>query len=127
MTTKQQARAISGVEISGKGTRRSDGAMLYGATSSSEPGRLHLIVWEERQQAWLCDCAGYAFRHHCRHVDALRFHLAAQRQAQAEPISPEDRFSLTEKGKVALAEHRAQAERREQSMLRQRPAFSLLK
>jgi hypothetical protein len=127
MTSQQTARAISGVEISGKGTRKSDGATLYGATSSSEPGRLHLIVWEERQQAWVCDCAGYAFRGHCQHVDAFRVHLAAQHAASVEPVDPEDRFSLTEKGAVALAEYRAQRELREQSMPRQRGAFSILK
>jgi hypothetical protein len=116
------ARAISGVEISGKGTRKGDGATLYGATSASEPNRLHLIVWEASQEAWTCDCAGYAFRHHCRHVDALCFHLAAEHVALVEPVSSEDRWSLTEKGAVALAEHRT---RRESSMRRGPAAFSL--
>jgi hypothetical protein len=127
MTTKQQARAITAVEISGKGTRKNDGATVYGATSASGPGRLHLIVWEERQQAWVCDCAGYAFRKHCRHVDALRFHLAAQHAAEVEPVSADDRWSLTEKGAVALAQYRAERERREMSLPRQRDAFSILK
>lgn len=123
----QTARAISGVEIGGKGTRKSDGASLFGATSSSEPGRLHLIVWEQDSEAWECDCAGYAFRHHCRHVEALRVHLAAQRLAVVESVAPDDRWSLTEKGAIVLAQHRAQSAKREQSRRQGPRAFSLLK
>lgn len=90
--------ARMGVEVVAKGTRKSDGATLYGVTSASELGRLHLVVWNEAAQKWECDCAGFAWRSRCRHVRAV-----ADRQ---------------------IAE---QAMRRDSSMLRQPPAFSILK
>jgi hypothetical protein len=53
------ARTLAPVEVTGKGTRKSDGAPLYGCTSASEPGKLHVVVWEQAQTAWVCDCPHY--------------------------------------------------------------------
>lgn len=81
MTTTKAARVNPGtpVVIAGKGIVKATGAPVYGATSASEPGRLHLIVWEADRHMWACDCARWHWRHSCRHVAALNVRLARER------------------------------------------------
>jgi hypothetical protein len=70
----------SPVLIAGKGTRKSDGAPLYGVTSASEPGKLHIVVWEAAQSVWVCDCPRYQWRRTCRHVDAVKARISIERE-----------------------------------------------
>lgn len=113
----RDARAISGVQIVGQGHIKATGAVCYGATSASEVDTLHLIAWNEQASEWQCDCAGYAFRHKCRHVDALAVRLACEK------------WRLTEKGQAVLEAERAleEARKRVQSMRRGPAAFSILR
>lgn len=92
----QHAQAIRrSVEIVGRGTVKATGLPIYGATSASEPNRLHLIVWSPTAHEWECDCARWAYHRQCRHVDALNERLATER------------VSLTAKGRAVLAAQRA--------------------
>lgn len=89
-------KQVAPVEIVGKGIVKATGAPVYGATSASEPNRLHLIIWSPTAHQWDCDCAQWAYRHRCRHVDALNACLAGER------------VGLTDKGREYLAAHRAE-------------------
>lgn len=82
MIAKRVARPVSPVEIVGKGTVKTTGAVCFGATSASEPNRLHLLIWDGAAHEFSCDCVSYAYRHRCRHVAALNVRLAAEREAE---------------------------------------------
>lgn len=120
------------IEIVGHGKVRKTGQPVYAATSASEPGRVHLIVWTP--VGWECDCAAFRFRRgaSCSHVRALSARLADElRRREAEvaaaKIGPDDTFTLTAKGRAALAEWRKEKEVRETSSRRGPAAFSLMK
>jgi hypothetical protein len=128
--TEQQKTALAkaperartnGLEIMGHGTMKLDGARFLAVNSASRPNVWHVVVIREGRLE--CDCEASKYGRICQHRALAHEVLKAERDA----VIASERWALTEKGKVALAEHRAQAERREQSMLRQRPAFSLLK
>jgi hypothetical protein len=115
--TARAVKAISPVEIVGKGTRKSDHAPVYAATSASELGKFHLIAWTA--QGWECECAAFVWRKRCSHVRALSARLAVelrQRDAAvaAAQIGPDDAFSITATGRAALAEWRARKEQEAQ-------------
>lgn len=131
MGTKQ----VRPVEIVGHGKVKATWQPVYAATSASEPGRVHLIVWTP--VGWECDCAAFKFRRgaSCSHVRALSARLAEQlRRRDAEvaaaQFGPNDTFTLTDKGRAALAEWRKRKEeqaKRETSPRRGPASFSILK
>jgi hypothetical protein len=49
-------KQVAPVEIVGKGIVKATGAPVYGATSASEPNRLHLTIWSPTAHQWDCDC-----------------------------------------------------------------------
>ena len=106
-----KASVISPVEIVGKGIVKATGAPVYGATSASEPSRLHLIIWSPTAHEWECDCPRWAYRRRCRHVEALNARLANERVGM-----------VTAKGRAALASYH-----RDTSPRRGPAAFSLLR
>lgn len=129
------AKAISTVEVIGKGSVKATGQAVYGVTSSSEPGHVHLVTWSPTAHQWECDCAAYAFRRRCAHLRELSARLAVElRRRDAEVaaanIGPDDTFAITPAGRAALAEWRTRKEAEEQrnTAPRRGPrAFSVLK
>jgi hypothetical protein len=43
----------------------------YHVPSKSHPGTFH-IVTENDNQTYVCDCAGYQYRHYCSHVKQVK-------------------------------------------------------
>ncbi len=107
---KTAKTVASPVTIIGKGRVKASGQPVYAATSASTPGRVYLIAWTTA--GWECGCAQYQFRRtSCAHVRALSARLADElRRRDAETaaanIGPDDTFTLTDKGRAALAEWR---------------------
>lgn len=56
----------------------------YLVASHSQPGYWHTIRGGE------CDCAGFAYRGHCRHIEAIKA-MNAPTAAPASPLTPVDR------------------------------------
>lgn len=92
--TQAQAEAIAralhrakarGLEVIGKGTRKSDGATVYAVPSSSQPGRWHLVaVLGSRLQ---CDCQAGKLGKVCQHRALVHERILAERVA-LQAITP---------------------------------------
>jgi hypothetical protein len=116
----ERARANK-LSIMGHGTMKSDGAHFLAVNSASEPNTWHVVII--RQGRLECDCKAGQRGQICQH----RALVHEQLQAKRDEHLANECWSLTEKGAMAVAEHRAQAAKREQSMRRECAAFSLLK
>jgi hypothetical protein len=131
--TEQQATALhkaldrartNGLEIMGHGTMKLDGARFLAVNSASQPNVWHIVVIRDGHLE--CDCEASKYNTLCQHRALVHEALKAERDA----VIASERWTLTEKGKVALEQERAaqaQRTRHESSTPRQRPAFSLLK
>jgi len=106
------------LSIMGHGTMKRDGARFLAVNSASEPNTWHVVII--RQGRLECDCRAGQRGQICQHRALVHGELKRERD---EHIA-EERWALTEKGAVAVAEHRAC---REQSMRQGPKAFSLLK
>jgi hypothetical protein len=100
-----------GIEVVGKGFRRSDHAKIYCTTSHSEPDRWHVVTLLGKRL--VCGCKAHSYCMHKASVHMFLLTQAARREAFAE--------------EVREAAEREESERRERSMPRQRAAFSMLK
>jgi hypothetical protein len=128
--TQQQATALAralerahtnGLQVRGHGTVKLDGARFLAIDSATLPNVWHIVVIREGHLE--CDCEASKHGRLCQHRALAHEMLCAEREA----VLASERWSLTEKGAVALAEHRAQQEKRESTMRRQPAAFSILK
>jgi hypothetical protein len=86
--TQPQAEAIAralhraharGLLVTGKGSRKSDGALVYAVTSSSQPGRWHLVAVMGSRLA--CDCQAGKRGLVCQHRALVHERILAERAA----------------------------------------------
>jgi hypothetical protein len=75
-TAAVERAAKRGVEVCGRGTRKSDGAPVYAVTSGSEANRWHLVVVEAGRL--VCDCRACVY---CCHRAAVHERMVADRAA----------------------------------------------
>lgn len=123
--TQTQAEAIAralhraharGLEVVGKGTRKSDGATVYAVPSSSQPGRWHLVAVTGSRL--VCDCQAGQRGLMCQHRALVRERIIAERVA-LQAITPA--VAALRAGRVSHGTAGAP-----QSMLNRSRPFSLL-
>lgn len=101
-----------GIVITGRGTRKSDGATVYTTSSASEPGVWHLVTIEGAHLA--CDCTAGKRGLVCMHRALVHAQLVAELAAKA---AVQVRIELRPASKPQTAP---------QSMLNRTRAFSMM-
>jgi translation elongation factor EF-Ts len=122
----------SGVHITGKGSRKSDGATIYTVSSKSQPNTWHLVTVAGAHL--ICDCPARTL---CMHRAVVYVRLLAERQVEQERVAREEqeqeqdatqeRYGITEAGREYLRVWR-QSQRQEppQGIMHRTKPFSLL-
>ncbi|HEV8193314.1 MAG TPA: hypothetical protein VGP82_17765 [Ktedonobacterales bacterium] len=126
--TQQQATALAkalerahtnGLQVRGHGPLKLDGARFLAIDSATLPNVWHIVVIREGRLE--CD----------REASCARAPPPASRpgarDAERDALLASERWSLTEKGAIALAQHKVQQNKRETSGRQGPRAFSLLK
>jgi hypothetical protein len=108
---------IFGIEVVGKGFRRSDHAQIFCTTSHSEPDRWHVVVLAGKRL--VCDCKSRSYCTHKASVHMFLLTQAARREAFAEEVR--EAAEEEEKGQARTAK------RRDLRVVRAQAPFSLLK
>ncbi len=108
------ARA-EGVMVMGKGTRKSDGAVVYGVNSASEANRVYIVAVLPGRLECACRARGY-----CKHRAATHKRMLDERAAATIAQHPTARQLVT-------ATPRTDDDRASAMLARSNAAFSLFK
>src|SRR5690242_15936607 len=68
-----------GIQVTGQGVRKADGARIFTVSSASQPGRWYLVAIEAGRLH--CDCPA---RGYCKHRAAVHVRLSAERDYLAQ-------------------------------------------
>ncbi len=89
--------ARDGIQVTGQGTRKSDGARIFTVSSASQPGRWYLVVIEAGRLH--CDCPAQSY---CKHRAAVHARLIAE--LEAERHAAECEAELAHAARLTVAE-----------------------